>query len=177
MFVSRSLAFTLSARSTFGQQYLYRFTTPAPNVGSDNAANWYWKQYTEDRPYEAGWSRPYKGDPNEYCDKRGMISWGHYVPIHNPREDPDPMRNAFFNRLRIYWRWDQRPSLLTWKAFTDANQHNIISDNRRDWWHGYWYNFGTAQLDWRSTWKIQTPPHLLDFLRGIRHFFIYTKVP
>jgi len=36
---------------------------PRQNVERDNVVNWYWKQYTEERPYESGWMRPYEGDP------------------------------------------------------------------------------------------------------------------
>jgi len=142
--------------------YIRELNIPRQNVERDNVVNWYWKQYTEERPYESGWMRPYEGDPMGFCDKRGMIAWGHYIPVHQANDDPDPNRRAFFDRLKKEFRWDRRPMFASLKALVNVNQHLGWVDARRDKIKGYYHYFGTPQIDWRSTWKMQTPPHLLQ---------------
>jgi len=123
--------------------------------------NWYWKQYTEDRPYESGWMRPYTGDPMGFCEKRGMTAWGHYIPTGDTSE-PDASKQAWFDKLKYTFKWDRRPHLLSFKGLMDGNEHAMWVDGRRNFIPGYWYHYSVPQQNWRSTWKMQTPPWLLQ---------------
>jgi len=138
---TRALRFTLSrpTPSILTGQFI---PNKENNQPSENILRHYWGQWTEPRDiWSQGWMRPYQGDQQGFTQWRGGISWGHYIPSHDPREEPTAYRRTWRDRITPQMRIDKRPHLLSMKAFTNVNQHNLWRDKRDSAWKGWYYHF------------------------------------